>query len=76
MQYTTVLMALFATITAAQNTTIPACAQVCFDDNLEVSGCESITDYACLCTYVSECLLPPLFGEIYLSMLDNSGLTG
>lgn len=53
MQFTAAVLAVFATMAAAQDTSlIPACARPCFEDSLGLSGCAGETDFTCLCAYV------------------------
>ncbi|KAI0870420.1 hypothetical protein GGS24DRAFT_108070 [Hypoxylon argillaceum] len=56
MQYSTIALALFAAVAAAQNSTslpdlvesLPPCAIPCFQDGADAAGC-STTDFTCLC---------------------------
>ncbi|KAH8887054.1 hypothetical protein GQ53DRAFT_827607 [Thozetella sp. PMI_491] len=50
MQFKTVIIAALASVAAAQDLSeLPTCAQPCFTDNFDLSGCDSTDDYACLC---------------------------
>ncbi|KAL2877508.1 hypothetical protein SGCOL_007252 [Colletotrichum sp. CLE4] len=64
MQFTTVAVAFFASLVAAQDLSLlPYCARPCFVDNFPVSGCADQTDFACICassaynTAVTNCVL-------------------
>ncbi|KAJ2901397.1 CFEM domain-containing protein [Zalerion maritima] len=50
MQFTTVAVALFASVSFAQDLSgLPDCAVDCFTDNFDVSDCDSTEDFECLC---------------------------
>ncbi|EXF77248.1 CFEM domain-containing protein [Colletotrichum fioriniae PJ7] len=50
MQFTTVAVAFFASLVAAQDLSLlPDCARPCFVDNFPISGCTDQTDFACIC---------------------------
>lgn len=48
-----VAAAFFAAAASAQDTSeLPECALPCFIDNVDVTDCTGVEDYACLCAYV------------------------
>jgi hypothetical protein len=64
MKFTIAVVAtFFAAVTSAQDPSeLPECALPCFIDNVDVTDCTGVEDYACLCAYVLPIPSPLVLG--------------